>query len=53
MSLHRVKRELTLLQGKKRKETGVKGDTWITWQTALLNCAKVGRTSMWAGWAFQ
>ena len=39
----------------KKVKTGVsiKGNTWITWQTALLNCARVGRTGILAGSVFQ
>ena len=39
----------------KNKQTGIgiEGDTWITRQTVLLNCARVGRVGILAGRAFQ
>ena len=49
MSLYSVERVLVWFKGKNRKWAGVKEEVWITWQTALLNCAKVGRTDMLAG----
>ena len=39
MSLYSARRSVSL----DKTRGWYLGDTWITWQTALLNCARVGR----------
>ena len=49
MSLYRARRSVSL----DKTRGWFLADTWITWQTALLNCVRVGRVRMLAGRAFQ
>ena len=49
MSLYSARRSVSL----DKTRGWYLGDTWITQQTALLNCARVGRARMLAGRAFQ
>ena len=49
MSLYSARRSVSL----DKTRGSYLGDTWITRQTALLNCAMVGRARMLAGRAFQ
>ena len=49
MSLYSARRSVSL----DKTRGWYLGDIWITWQTALLNFARVGRVRMLAGRAFQ
>ena len=42
-----------LVKLKDKTDAGIYGVEWATWQTAVLNCAKVGRVGMWCGRTFQ